>query len=702
MFALLAIMVQMAVSTRDHALVKQHTFSTQLKKAMQRSPTASPVDNVVNMLTEMKQKLFDEQTEEQTAFNEEIKSCDAKYHVQKRFVENEQGEWTEVSATLQKADGEIDHYGLLIESTISEIAAKEQKIKEIQEERKTKLEAFKKKEASHKTILVAVESALKTLSSGKGTSALQIQRTKSIVDALATMVQASAIDSADSEVLTSMLQSAQASEAKNNEDEDSDESKSVPPVTKSTIVETLEGILDKAQGQLEELRDAETTSRQAFELEEQALQNEVKSKKDTLARLQQSRGAEAQVKAESSGDLAGLTKSVKADTEVMKLTEEECEEASRTFKDQSKERAAAMTALSKAKKAIEFYTKGPTDDSAGGASFLQVTSSSSVDKKAQLDFEVVQFVRDLGHKQNSASLVQLSFRMANAIRRSAAKGVDPFGRVKKLIDDMIKRLQNDGAAEADKEAYCRKEQETNEASFKTKEGVLAQLKTAIDTNKASMAEKASEIAEINQGIAERQATAADDTEKRQKAKLRYDKAKAVATQGEAAVQDALNILRDFYEKKKGSSLTSSTGGFETIIGLLEVVQADFQQTTVDLDSAESSAKGTYDEMMATVAAADKVAGVNLEHKNKEVADLQVAINDLIGTETSESSQLASIKEYLDKIKKDCVSSAGSFEDRKAKLTKEIAGLNEALTYLGGDSLVQKSSTHRTLRLRGGN
>merc|ERR1719181_237310 len=102
---------------------------------------------------------------------------------------------------------------------------------------------------------------------------VQLQNAGSVVQALTVLVQASALSSADASRLTALVQNAQTS------DSDSDDAgapdAAVYESHSANIVETLQGLEEKAQGQLADARKTETTSLHNFELLKQSLEDEI-------------------------------------------------------------------------------------------------------------------------------------------------------------------------------------------------------------------------------------------------------------------------------------------------------------------------------------------------------------------------------------------------------------------------------------------
>merc|ERR1719486_1898901 len=98
---------------------------------------------------------------------------------------------------------------------------------------------------------------------------MQLQSASNVAQALAVMVQATSLSSADSAKLTALLQSSEDSE-------DGSESLGAPAAAvykgqSGGIVQTMQDLYDKGEAQLEEARAKETKNLQAYEMLTQSL-----------------------------------------------------------------------------------------------------------------------------------------------------------------------------------------------------------------------------------------------------------------------------------------------------------------------------------------------------------------------------------------------------------------------------------------------
>merc|ERR1719235_1273780 len=101
---------------------------------------------------------------------------------------------------------------------------------------------------------------------------VQLKSATNVADALKVMVDASVLSSADASQLSAMVQTNQ---------EDSEDAMGAPAASvyeghSDGIIGVLEGLLDKAQAQLDQARKTESTAVQNYQMLKQSLTDEIK------------------------------------------------------------------------------------------------------------------------------------------------------------------------------------------------------------------------------------------------------------------------------------------------------------------------------------------------------------------------------------------------------------------------------------------
>merc|ERR1719498_1236095 len=140
------------------------------------------------------------------------------------------------------------------------------------------------------------------------------------------------------------------------------------------------------------------------------------------------------------------------------------------------------------------------------------------DGSSPLQQRVAQYLLDQGRALHSRVLSTLAVRVQE----------DPFKKVKKMIKDLIARLIEEAASEADHKTWCDTELSSNEQTRREKTEAVEMLHAEIDELNASIAKLTEEITELTQAIAAIDAAVAKATEMRT-----AEKAKNTETIGDA-------------------------------------------------------------------------------------------------------------------------------------------------------------------------
>merc|ERR1719210_574487 len=205
---------------------------------------------------------------------------------------------------------------------------------------------------------------------------MQVQGAKNFAQAMEVLVQASAIKSADAARLTALVQS------RNTED---DTSFGAPAATvyeshSGGILETLQGLLDKAEAQLDKARKTETAATHNFEMLKQSLEDEIKFASADMAKAKKGIAQSAEAKAAAEGDLDVTSKSLKGDTDSLADLHQTCMTKAQDFEAETTSRGEELKALGVAKKALSDNTAGAAKLSYGldQVSLLQLSSGADL------------------------------------------------------------------------------------------------------------------------------------------------------------------------------------------------------------------------------------------------------------------------------------------------------------------------------------
>jgi chromosome segregation ATPase len=661
---------------------------------------ASPIEKVLEMLSDLQSKIIAEGTDAQKAYDDYSEWCEDRSMNVGFEIKTGKAEIAELKATIESETSTAAALETKIEEISGSIKTDEADLAAATKIREKEAADFAAEEKELVEVISMLQRATAILSremAKSGASMLQLKNAGSIADALKVMVQASMLSSADASQLTAFVQSDQDS---SNGDSDADVGAPAAAVYEGHsdgIIGTLESLTEKAEAQLEKARKTETTSLHNYEMLKQSLTDEIEFAEKDMASAKKGLAESQEKKAVAEGDLDVTSKDLAEDIATKSTLHQDCMTAADEFEMATKSRGEELKALATAKKAISENTGGAAEQtySFKQVSFFQVDRTRVANGADLAKFEAVRFIRDLARKTNSPALTQLASRMSSAMRLGVAAGEDPFAKVKGLIADMIATLESDAEADASHKAYCDKE--TSEATAK-KDDLKAEsdkLSTKIAQAKASSAKLKEEVATLQSELAEMAKAKAEADALRSKEKAAFEKNSAEMKQGIEGVKMALKVLKEYYAKDKSHEAAEGAGS--GIIGLLEVCESDFTKGLTEMVAQEETAASEYTAYVKEDEIATTKKQQDVKYKTKESASLDATVSELSTDLSSVTDELSAVLSGLEKLAKMCVAKAEPYAERKARRESEISGLKEALSILESETALLQKTTKHTLR-----
>merc|ERR1719460_943795 len=320
------------------------------------------------------------------------------------------------------------------------------------------------------------------------------------------------------------------------------------------------------------------------------------------------------------------------------------------------------------------------------SSFVQLRASATNPTQVR----VAEYLKAAANRLNSKVLSALSMRVA----------YDPFKSVKKMIKELVVKLMEEANEEAEHKGWCDTELSTNEQTRKEKTSGVETLTAEADELEATIGQLSSQIQELTEEIANLDKAISEATDLRQKERAKNLETIKDAKAAQEAVASALKVLKDFYEKageatslvqtkakqpeifddKPYQGMGGSAGG---VVGMVEVIQSDFERLEAETEAAEEQGQKEQDEFLNDSNMNKASKTTEMEHKTTKKGDKESALvatkKDLDGTQ----QELNAAMEYYEKLKPTCVDAGVSYEDRVARRKEEIQSLQEALKILNG-------------------
>merc|ERR1719221_271072 len=345
-----------------------------------------------------------------------------------------------LEATIGELAGSITASTTKIDELVASIAADDAELKDATTVREKEAADFAKNEAELMDAIDTLERAIAIISKemAKNPAALAQIDTSSnarLVQTLGAVIDAAGFAANDQKKLVALVQS------RNSDDQ---EELGAPAAavykTHSTgILDVLADLKEKAEGQLSDLRKAETNTAHNFAMLKQSLEDQAAADAKDMADEKAAKASAAENKATAEGDLDMTQKDLAASKQQLATARATCVQVAADHESTTAARTEELAVIAKARKILSDTTSGATSQT---YSLLQMQSRSDL-----AGSEVIVAVKRLAKKHHSAALAQLASRISTVLRFGSSGG-DVFGKVKGLISDMIAKLEKEAGAEA--------------------------------------------------------------------------------------------------------------------------------------------------------------------------------------------------------------------------------------------------------------
>jgi len=646
----------------------------------------NPIEKVIQMMSDLSAKIIGEGEECQKTYETYSEWCEDRSKEVGFEIKTGKANKGDLEATIASETANADELNTKIEELVADISTDEADLKAATEIREKEHTDFAAQEKELSTVVDMLQRAIAVLEKELGgASMMQLKNAHSLTDALTLMVKASVISTGDASALSSFVQTT-------SDDDDDDMGAPDAAVYDSHsggILDTLNGLLEKAEAQLTSATSQETSNKNNYDQLKQSLTDEIKYANKDKDDATKNLATSAETKAAAEGDLGVTTKDLNQDLSDLAGLHAECMSKASDFEAEVTSRGEELKALAMAKKAVADNTGG-----AAGQSYSFLQSSLEITSHADLArFEAVRLIKDMARKQNAPALAQLASRMSSVIRLS--HGDDVFAKIKGMVTDMIAKLEQEAAEAADLKEWCDKEIAEASAKRDDATATVEKLTTKFDSATARSKKLKEEVATLQKELADLSRTQSEMDSLRAAEKGDYEKNQPEMEMGLKGIKLALKILNDYYAKAADHSSSDGAGG--GIIGMLEVIESDFTKGLTEMVAVEQQAAAAFETQTKDNAVTKTTKDQDVKYKTKEATGLDKAAGNLNSDREGVQSELDATLEYLEGLAKKCTYKVESYADRKARRASEIEGLKTALEVLESETALVQTRVSRALR-----
>jgi predicted nucleic acid-binding Zn-ribbon protein len=630
----------------------------------------TPLQKVLDMMNDMLKKGKEEKHKEEVAFNEFKVWCDQTRTETQKSIKDGADAIVQLSADIEKAIADAENLKEEIAALEDDRTVAEEELKKATKIRAKENSDYKEEHADLSESVDALDRAITTLKNKDVTvaqSLIQLQSNSRIPARTKATIQA----------FLSLNEESGAPEAAAYE------------FQSGGLIDMMEKLKIKFEDQRTALEKAEIAAKGNYDTLAQALTDNIKDMSNSINQKTQKKATRKSDAAEAKGDLE-ITKSAKAEDETkLSDTLAECSARADEFEKNQVLRSEEIKAITKAAEILASpEVSGNADKhlpSMVQTSFAQLRSASP-DTRAR----VVEFLRSKAQKTGSQFLALIASHAAE----------DPFAKVKSMIKDLIVKLMEEANAEADHKGFCDAELATNKQTREIKSSEVESLSSDIDKNEADISQLSEEITVLSDDIAsinsQQQEAARIRNEEHEKNMVTINDAKVAQN----AVEKAMKVLKEFYDKAAEAAFVQSTNGLDqemaaatkepykgmaagggNVVDFLDVILSDFARLEAETSTEESEQASAHEKFMNESSEDKAVKEAEMKHKQGKRDNLQ-RLNHNLGKELEMTQgELDAAMAYYDKLKPDCVDQGLSYEDRVQQRKEEIESLKEALQIL---------------------
>jgi len=662
----------------------------------------NPMGKVMQLIDELAAKITKDGEAEAKAYQEYFEWCDDTSKNTGFAIETAEKAKAALEAKIGELTGNIAASTSQIEELAAAIAKGQGELKDATTIRDKEAGEFAASEAELSDAIDTLGRAVGILSKemAKNPASFAQVDTKnmaSAIQAISAILDAAAFPSKDQAKLAAFVQSQQSEE--NDDLELSAPAGAVYKTHSTGILDVLEDLKEKAEGELADLRKAETNTRHNFEMLKQSLEDQAAADTKDMEDEKAARASSSEAKATAEGDLDMTNKDLASSKQQLATAHSSCLQVAADHEATNVARKEELGVIAEARKILEETSSGATSQT---YSLLQLRTRSDL-----VGSEVVASVKRLAKQQHSAALAQLASRISTVLRFGAAGG-DPFAKVKGLIESMIARLQKEADDEAAEKAYCDEQIAKTEAKKAELEEDIARETSRIDKAAARSAALKAEVQVLESELAALAKEQAEMDKIRHESHSDYQTAKADLELGLSGVRQALDTLRDYYggaasmlqdDTKFGAFMQQpakpelhgkAQGAGESIINILQVCESDFATNLAKEESEEADAQAEYEKVTQENAVTKTTKDQSVKYKTKEAKAQDKTVAQYSADRDTSNAEYAAVMDYYGKIKDRCIAKPETYATRTARRQAEIQGLKEALSILEDETaLVQR-------------
>eukprot|EP00933_Yihiella_yeosuensis_P045960 TRINITY_DN413_c0_g1_i1.p1 TRINITY_DN413_c0_g1~~TRINITY_DN413_c0_g1_i1.p1 ORF type:complete len:689 (-),score=239.47 TRINITY_DN413_c0_g1_i1:136-2202(-) len=650
---------------------------------------ANPIRRVVNMLQKLSTKIDEEGEKEKELYEKFM--C----HCKSELADFNKGR-ASFEAAVPKLEAQIEQTAASIAQIQTEIDAKRGEEKTAKESVNAAETERKKEHTGYVNEDKVLDESIKTIGStipllekamGGGflqtrskllaqLSKEQIQRMKKVV------MNSKSASPSDRQLVSAFL-------AEGSETPDGADTSTVKTILKKTLDEEVE---EEDANDQEEKKDTNVFTKLL-----EAKTDEIDNIEETVAQKIDRQGEARVALVELKGQLSDAKNALSKDFTVLAKLAEECKAKTADREVRQKMRADEQQAVAETIKilnddeALDVFKK-----TLPSQSFIQLEAAQDQARTKALN--IAQHLAGKGNPKMDLIMMALSKR-----------GVD-FGKVQKMIDDMVNLLKKEQTDDDDKKDYCGAKFAETDKKVKVSERRIKNLEGIVEAKTGEVKSLEPEIKEVQDGIASLDKSVADATEQRKNENEDY---KALAASNSQA-KDLLNLakkrLSKFYHPEMAQAAAPATeesfvqveikvhdqeapetyGEHKTqeaagnnIVNMLTTLVNELDAEVAQAKHSEQDSQKFYEDLLADSKEKRAADSQIIATKQKVKAEADTERINHHASAKAETAELNNLKTFRANLHEDCDWLIKNYDTRKGSRADERESLLASKAALAG-------------------
>jgi DNA repair exonuclease SbcCD ATPase subunit len=625
------------------------------------------IDKILEMLGDMESRGKKEKQEEAVAFAAFNTWCDNTQAEKTADIKASSDAITQFQAQIEQAQAQAAEAQDAIDEAISTIDATKGDLAAMKKVRIAEKEAFITEKTDLQDSIYACEKASEALSA-----------VPEKAEAVTSFIQKSKKSGSKRwNAIQSLLETVQKAE---NPFTSATERKS------NVVIDMIEKLKEEFSTELQSATKDESDKQHAYDMAVQEGHQTIDANEKIKKEQTDAKGEAEAAEGAAKKDLDTEEQLMADDKKYLEEITADCSLKKKDFESRQKSRAAELTAIAEAVSILKSPEvqkgAGHLDTAQSVGSFLQLRSA----KEAGINEKIISFLRQRGASIHSNTLMQLA----------EVAGADPFVKIRKMIQELITRLEEEAKAELTKKGKCDKDMAENKAKIEEFTTLVDKLSAEIEVLTSEVAESKATKKRLTVELAELRKAVATAKKDRLAEKTNNEKVISESKAALDALDQAMAVLQNYYASVKGALIQVKQPEFAAgeykgmggggVLGLLEVVKSQTDQLIRETTQSESDAATSHDAFMTESSQSEAKKTTLLRSTEQTLAQKQEDLSDkkdaLEGDEGAKAQLAAYQKEKAEVIDPVCTVQGVSFEERNKKREEEIQSLSEALEILG--------------------